>query len=387
MPSVRSLLVAPIVTSLSWTIATAAPLSPEASVGVRFVGFLAGLVIAFAVHETGHLVCALATGTPVRKMSVGAGPLLFRRRFGETWFELRLLPTLGFVINYPAATVHRGRIALFLLGGVLGNAAVVVAIWIFAAWQELPAWADDVVGALVFTQLWLILVNLVPFTVDIGEGRVASDGGQLLQLWLLTSGEPTPAGKLYAQMLTTYAFGGPLPPLTEASSRIMYQVFRSDRWADPAAAGEFVAAMRREFSRGGLPAAEEALVLDALVTHALTVGDMDLRADLAAFAERAFALAPTDTLTGSRGAALVETGRHGEGKTVLQTLIARGKLSPFDTFMTEAHLARAECGLGDREAALHWAAAARQSAEVCAAPVTSRMLARMEAELAAAKPA
>ena len=384
MSIVRSLLAALLATSLSWTVAAAAPLSPEFSIGVRFVGFFVGLVIAIAVHEVGHLVCALVTGTPVRQMTVGAGRLLFRRRFGETWFELRLLPTLGFVVNYPAAIVHRGRIALFLLGGVLANAAAVVAIGIVTTRYEMPAWTDDVTGALVFTQLWLILVNLMPFTVDIGEGRIASDGGQLLQLWLMTSGEPTAAGKIYTQMLTAYADGAPLPRPTQVSSRIIYHVFRNDRWTDTAAAAEFVAAMRRELARGNLSCAEEALMLDALVTHALTVGDANLRPDLEALARRALLLAPSDTLKGSLGAALVEMGRYSEGKAVLEALLARGRLSPFDRFMTEVHLARAECSLDDREAAARWAAAARKSAEISATPAVSCMLARMEAELASA---
>jgi hypothetical protein len=384
LPSVRYLPVALLAICLSSTVASAAPLSPEISIGVRFVGFFVGLVIAIAVHEAGHLVCALVTGIPVRQMTVGAGPLLFRRRFGETRFELRLLPTLGFVVNYPSAIVHRGRIALFLLGGVLANAAAVVAIAIATTRHEMPAWTDDVIGALVFTQLWLILVNLMPFTVDIGEGRIASDGGQLLQLWLMTSGELTAAGKVYAQMVTAYADGAPLPRPTQASSRIMYHVFRNDRWTAGAAAAEFVAAMRRELARNDLSVPEEALVLDALVTHALTVGDAKLRPELVALAERALQFAPSDSLRGSHGAALVETGRYSEGKAVLEKLIARGKLNPFDTFMTEVHLARAECGLGDRKAAARWAAAARKSAEICAAPAVSCMLARMEAELASA---
>jgi len=384
LPSLRFLPVALLAIYLTWTIASGDLQSPEFSLGARFAGFFVGLLIAIAVHEAGHLVCAVATGTPVRQMTVGAGPLLFRRRFGETWFELRLLPTLGFVVNYPAAIVHRGRIALFLLGGVLANAAVVGAIGVVTARHEMPVWMDEVTGALVFTQLWLILVNLMPFTVDIGEARIASDGGQLLQLWLMTSGELTAAGKVYAQMVTAYADGAPLPRPTQASSRIMYHVFRNDRWTDSTAAAEFVAAMRRELARSDLSVAEEALVLDALVTHALTAGDADLRPELVALAQRALLLAPSDSLRGSHGAALVETGQYSEGKTVLETLIARGRLSPFDTFMTEVHLARAACGLGDRDAAARWAAAARTTAEACATPAVSCMLARMEAELATA---
>jgi hypothetical protein len=52
--------------------------------------------------------------------------------------------------------------------------------------------------------------------------------------------------------------------------------------------------------------------------------------------------------------------------------------------MTEAYLARAECGLGNRAAAVRWAVAARGSAATYTTPATPLVLARMEAELAAA---
>jgi hypothetical protein len=226
------------------------------------------------------------------------------------------------------------------------------------------------------------MVNLLPFTVKLKDGRVGTDGLQLLQLLRVKSGEPTAIGTLYAQMIATYAHGGAPPPLTPASSRIMYQMFRIDRWTDAAAAREFVEAMLRELGRGALPVAEEALVIDTLLTHALALGDAALRPRLDALSLRALTLAPLDTLSGSRGAALVEIGRHAEGKVMLEALVAREGLAPFDLFMTEVHLARAEHGLGDREAASRWAAAARRSAETCNTLATSIMLARMDAELA-----
>lgn len=69
---------------------------------------------------------------------------------------------------------------------------------------------------------------------------------------------------------------------------------------------------------------------------------------------------------------------------MLEALIARSGLVPFDIFMTEVHLARAEHGLGNREAGFRWAVAARRSAEANNTLATSLMLARMDAELAAA---
>jgi hypothetical protein len=355
---------------------------------VSFGWLFIGMLIALAVHEAGHLICARAMGIPVRQVTVGTGPLLFGRRFGETRLELRLFPTGGYVLHYPATLVHRGRRALVLSGGVLANATAIAAI--FTGWNEVPALADDVIVPIVFMQVWIIFVNLLPRTVRVGDIRIGSDGLQLLELRSMASGEPTAAGKHYLQLIANYADGG-APPLTGASSRVMYQVARIDRWADSAAGREPVEALPREpveallreLQPGILSAAEEAFIIDLLLTHALARGDKFLRPRLDALSQRALTLAPSATLSGSRGAALVEIGRYAEGKAILETLITGDGLSEFDIFMTEVHLARAEQGLGNRDAAARWAAAARRSAEVYSTPTTPMMLARMDVELAA----
>src|SRR5262249_25996990 len=84
-----------------------------------------GLAIGIACRELGHLLGAAIGSIPIRLVAVGVGPLLWRRRFGETWFELRLLPDSGFVSAYPVVDSRWYRWALFLLGGVMGNVAVI----------------------------------------------------------------------------------------------------------------------------------------------------------------------------------------------------------------------------------------------------------------------
>jgi Peptidase family M50 len=360
------------------------PFTERYWLAISLVWLFIATVVAVAVHEGGHFVCGLAAGIPMRQVTVGTGPLLFRRRFGETWVELRLLPVLGLVNPYPSATIRRSRLAVMLLGGVLANAAAIALFAIITKGVAVTAAASEPIGAMVFVQGWMIVANLLPFTGKVKGGRVGTDGLQLLQLLQAKSGAPTAIGAAYAQMIATYARGGAPPPLTPASSRRMYQLFRMDRWTNPTAAREFVEAMLRELGRSTLPAAEEALAFDALVTQALVRGDASLRARLDALTQRAMQLMPHDTVSGSRGAALVEIGRYAEGKALLEALIQRDGLAPFDIFMTEVHLVRAECSLGDREAAARWAGAARRSAEVTNTVATSLMLARMDAELAAA---
>jgi membrane-associated protease RseP (regulator of RpoE activity) len=70
-----------------------------------------GLVI--FVHELGHFLAAKATGVYAPRFSIGFGPSLWRRRYGETEYILALLPLGGYV---RMASRHDEEIA-FLEGG------------------------------------------------------------------------------------------------------------------------------------------------------------------------------------------------------------------------------------------------------------------------------
>ena len=351
------------------------------------IGLGIGLPIAAAVHEGGHIVCALATGIPVRQLTLGIGPLLLRRRFGEITFELKLLPLRGVTFTYPVAVVQRWRHAFFFLGGVLANLLVLV----LAAAVDISGFLHGDVGpfrfAIMYVQAVYIVANLVPnrFRLPSSERVIGSDGLQLIGLFRGTRNEPTPTGILHAKMVLTYTNGSAAPDFTTASSRIMYHVCRLDRWTDPQAALDFMEALLRELARGGLPAPEETLVIESLITHAPIFGSTLLRPRLDELSLRAENLAPVSTVSASRGSALVELGRFRESKAILEALAAHGRFSPFETFMTEVHLARAEAGLDNQEAAHRWAAAARRSAVTLGNdPATPPMLARMETELTAA---
>src|SRR5690242_13644328 len=54
-----------------------------------------GLVI--FVHELGHFLAAKAMGVYAPRFSIGFGPSLFRKRWGETEYILALLPLGGYV--------------------------------------------------------------------------------------------------------------------------------------------------------------------------------------------------------------------------------------------------------------------------------------------------
>ena len=57
--------------------------------------FVLGVLV--VVHEFGHFIAAKSVGVRVEKFSIGFGPMIFGKQFGETEFCVSLLPLGGFV--------------------------------------------------------------------------------------------------------------------------------------------------------------------------------------------------------------------------------------------------------------------------------------------------
>jgi regulator of sigma E protease len=92
---------------------------------MSYLGILALLSLLIVIHELGHLAAARLTGIPVAGFSIGFGPKLWTRRWGQVEYSLRALPLGGFVM--PAvdddefrALPLRKRL-VFFLGGPLAN--------------------------------------------------------------------------------------------------------------------------------------------------------------------------------------------------------------------------------------------------------------------------
>src|SRR5262245_44088167 len=67
------------------------------SFAYTLVAFLIALGVLIFVHELGHFWVAKKVGVLVQRFSIGFGPILFRRRRGETEYALSALPLGGYV--------------------------------------------------------------------------------------------------------------------------------------------------------------------------------------------------------------------------------------------------------------------------------------------------
>ncbi len=285
-------------------------------------GCAVGYVVGTVAHEAGHLLCALIGSIPIDRVVIGSGPILKRGRIGGLPVELRQLLVGGLVMPAPFAKIRRFWLAVFFIGGVLGNIAVIgVVAWLDAAGAA-PTVLQNIGGPLVFTQIFLVVTNLIPYRTSIDGVPAFSDGLQLLSL-------------LFGRIRK--------PPLTSPA-----WFDRAERWTDDTVRRDIWQTLGRKLKQGDLSPAEETLVLDFLVTDGLIFADPVLLPELDAWSLRALQLDPQAiTLVGSRGAVLVEIGRYQEGKSLLETVVFADGAAPFDLFMSRIFLARAEHALGN----------------------------------------
>jgi hypothetical protein len=341
-----------------------------------FLGFLVGTV----AHEAGHLLCARIGSIPIDRMVIGSGPVLLCGRIGELRLELRgSLLGSGFVRPVALGGFQKRWLALFLLGGVIGNAAVIgVVAWLDAVGAA-PTILRDIAAPLVFSQAVIIVTSLIPYRTRV-DGRLGgSDGLQLLGL-LFDLRKFS-----YAIALDRYGGGRRPPAASPASGRIAQQIGHPERWTDEDVRRDAHEALRRELAQGVLSPDEEMLVLDALVTDGLIFADPALRPELDEWSLRALRLGPeVSTLVGSRGAVLVELGRYPEGKALLETVAFADEAVPFDSLITRIFLARAEHALGNAAAVRGLMTGPRAIARTGAAgPAVTALIGRIESEMQA----
>ena len=343
------------------------------------------------------MLCARLGSLPVRLVSIGIGPVLLHSRIGEMTLEFRLVPAAGFVAIYPVAKVRSRWMLLFLVGGFIGNVAVIVLLAWLDKFTALPKAIRDYIGPVVFVQLFMIGINLFPFRTKV-EGY-DSDGLQLWRLFRRLRAGAVDVDAVYAAMLSPYCDGHPPHALaTAASSRLIYHLFRPDQWTSDDARRDARDALLRELERGSLRREEELLVLNSLVGDGLIAGDSDSLHQLDEWTREALQRGPhVKPLLVSRGSVLVMLGRFEEGKALLDPVATEAApdaavkppiIVSFDTLLAQTFLARAEHALGAYVAARHWAATAHKTLEALtttpAQPLLTAMVDRMDTELVGA---
>ena len=73
--------------------------------------FLLSLFICIVLHELGHFFAAKSVKCKVERLSLGFGPVLLRKKMGETSYEIALIPLGGFCSLKNELTYSRSKYA------------------------------------------------------------------------------------------------------------------------------------------------------------------------------------------------------------------------------------------------------------------------------------
>src|SRR5262245_20076066 len=296
-----------------------------ASIALLTAGWIVGWLVGVLCHEIGHFVGATAAGFPVYRMSWGMGPVLLRRRFNDTWFEIRAHLWHGIVLIDPGLRFRKYASMLFVAGGVLGNLTLLAGLLLFLAAVPVTLPVQDALAGVAIAQLSMIAGTLVPTRCKVKGVIYPSDGRQLLDIARERRIDPpSPVALVMTEMLRPYFNGRePVLPAPEVIARIWRHFGDPERWTRADIRRETDAGLARGLQLGGLPPEVELLVLDAVMTNALLFGAPELCSRLDEWSRRALELGPdVPTIRGSYGSGLVELGRDEEGKAVLEPVVA-----------------------------------------------------------------
>ena len=79
----------------------------------QFVLGLAALSFLVFIHEWGHFIVARLTGVKVHTFSIGFGPKLFKKKWGDTEYAFSLIPLGGYVKMFGARVKLIPNLTLF----------------------------------------------------------------------------------------------------------------------------------------------------------------------------------------------------------------------------------------------------------------------------------
>src|SRR5262249_27683433 len=141
-----------------------------------------------------------------------------------------------------------------------------------------PKEAGNFLGPIVFAQLFVIVVNLVPSRATVGGTRVPTDGLQLLRLLWQRRDEAAQLRAYYAAALSNYSNGNLQLTMSPASSRVLsHHLSLHDLTIDADARRDSREALVRELEGHDLMREERMFAFDALVTDGLISGDPAVR--------------------------------------------------------------------------------------------------------------
>ena len=312
--------------------------------------FLVSLWGGLLAHELGHYFVAKLLGFAVREVVVGSGMVLFKRRYGVTSIEIRLLPTSGMVMLFPTMADRKfARLAVIAAGLVANTVLIILLDYLYNHYYSNIE--SGIVTALFFA-LSLHLLNIFPGSVKIRGIRVDTDGLNFIRTLFSRRKAITPTAEIYLAMVRRY-----VPDAQQGDTashhipRILLLLGLSGQKSDEAARAKIYDELEAILDGSELSKNETILVLDSVITNALLTRKPSLVGRIDGWSLRALELAPHALpLLATRGGVLTELGHYEEARQILGPLAWQTKESN-EQIMCRMFLGHCQFKLGNLQEA------------------------------------
>lgn len=285
---------------------------------LAFASLFISLSVAVMLHEMAHAVAGRLAGLNIRRIRIGAEPFFIKFRFSHIDIRIGQPPGGGCVDIYTPLRPSKYRRLVFVAAG-----PVMDTVWFAMLWSLLRAYhgqpfANSVLIPALAVQAYMIISNLTPRWVHLYGVSLPTD---TLAVWCIMRETEDPYIRhrlAYTIVLEAY-HQGDAPPFEPSpqSERIAFHhhayFFDRQQRHDE----EPLIALRRELDLEP-SRTEQLLIIDTIVTRALTRLPDHTEADLDTLTARALAMAPDiRTLQFTRGSVLARMGRHQEALALL----------------------------------------------------------------------
>jgi tetratricopeptide (TPR) repeat protein len=288
------------------------------------------MLLSIVPHELGHAAAAKLLGMRLYQVLIGYGNVVFRRELGGVEFQIKSVPVAGAAVAaYPSGRWIRTRQFLFAFAGPLTNLLLMAAAWAVLDLNRFsPSAKLEPAAAIMGANAILLAVNLWPRTLITEHGLTGSDGSQMLGAFFLRAPE------LERLRMVYFIFEGNREREAGrfAEAAAWYQrgldLFPQNPWLLSCAAlsrmdlGDFQASRELYLKLRDAECPDPGfrfLILNNIAYANVVIGDPALLDEADELSREAMAnLGWIPAIKGTRGAVLVELGRHDEGVPLLR---------------------------------------------------------------------
>ncbi|MCU0545227.1 MAG: site-2 protease family protein [Oscillatoriaceae cyanobacterium Prado104] len=332
-------------------------------------------------HEIGHFIFAKLAGMSPYLVNIGTGYKFLKLRLFKARFEFGILPSGGLTqARHLTLDRMKLRVILFASGGAFANFILLLLLIKLLIIQGDRA--DPIILIPICIEVLSLFGSLVPRKIIMYQQNLASDGQSILTA-LFTNYRQVyrDVFAAYNQQLYRYTNQPKILPKTFLDNDVKtVQIFieaciKLYNYRDFEGAVELFGEVLK-FKKISKP--EKAFILDNLASFVVMQGGHKKHLKEAdRWSQAAIKLASqSKTLKATRGAILIELGRHEEGKQLLLPSI-EPENEALDIAVSSCYLAKAEYFLGNTEKVNEWLAHAKKINN----PEANKVLKRIQKEI------